>query len=50
VSAKRPPLGVRLSVDVELYAGARLTVWCAPVRWYAPATGKREAERPHEYP
>jgi hypothetical protein len=33
---------VRLSVDVERYAGPRLTVWRARVRWHDPATGKRE--------
>ena len=42
MSAKRPPLGVRLSADIEQHTGARVTVWRARVRWHDPATGHRE--------
>ncbi|GAA1430864.1 site-specific integrase [Microlunatus lacustris] len=40
--SKRPPLGVRLTVDVERFEGPRLTVWRARVRWHDPSTGRRE--------
>lgn len=42
VSTKQPPLGVRLSVDVERFDGPRQVVWRARVRWHDPRTGKRE--------
>lgn len=37
-----PPLGVRLTVDVEERGGARGTRYWARVRWVDPATGKRD--------
>lgn len=40
--SKRPPLGVRLSVDIEQFTGPRGTVWRARARWHDPMTGKRE--------
>ncbi len=39
---KRPPLGVRLSVDIEQFDGPRGMVWRARVRWHDPVTGRRE--------
>jgi integrase len=42
MTAKRPPLGVGLSVDVERFVGPRATVWRARVRWHDPVTGRRE--------
>lgn len=40
--SKRPPLGVRLTVDIERFEGPRLTVWRAPIRWHDPSTGRWE--------
>jgi integrase len=42
VSTKQPPLGVRLTVDIERFDGPRQVVWRARVRWHDPGTGKRE--------
>ena len=39
---KVPPLGVRLTVDVEEHEGARGTRYWARVRWTDPITGKRD--------
>lgn len=41
-SEKRPPLGVRLTIDVEEYAGPRGTTFWARVRWTNPANHHRE--------
>lgn len=40
---KRPPLGVRVTVDIEEYDGARGSTFQARVRWIDPKTQKREA-------
>jgi hypothetical protein len=40
--SRRPPLGVRLTVDIERFEGPRLTVWRARIRWHDPSTGQRE--------
>ena len=37
-----PPLGVRVTVDVEEHEGARGTRYWARVRWVDPTTGKRD--------
>ncbi|HET9777673.1 MAG TPA: site-specific integrase [Propionibacteriaceae bacterium] len=42
MSSKRPPLGVRLTVDVEEIHAPRGTVWWARVRWHDPELGRRE--------
>ena len=42
MSSKRPPLGVRLSVDVEEILAPRGTVWWARIRWHDPESGRRE--------
>jgi hypothetical protein len=42
MSSKRPPLGVRLTVDVEEIRAPRGTVWWARVRWHDPESGRRE--------
>lgn len=39
---KLPPLGVRLTVDVELVDGHKGTVCKARVRWTDPTTHQRE--------
>ncbi|HET9648221.1 MAG TPA: site-specific integrase [Microlunatus sp.] len=39
---KRPPLGVRLTIDVEEVHAPRGTVYWARVRWRDPQTGRRE--------
>jgi integrase len=39
---KVPPLGVRLTMDVEEHDGARGTRYWARVRWVDPVTGKRD--------
>jgi hypothetical protein len=39
---KLPPLGVRLTVDVEEHVGARGTRFWARVRWLDPLTGRRD--------
>ncbi len=39
MSSKRPPLGVRLSVDVEEILALRGTVWWARIRWHDPEIG-----------
>ncbi|WP_200934559.1 hypothetical protein [Nostocoides sp. Soil756] len=41
-SEKRPPLGVRLTIDDEEYAGPRGTTFWARVRWTNPANHHRE--------
>ena len=41
-SEKLPPLGVRLTVDIEENAGARGTTYWARVRWTHPVTHHRE--------
>ena len=43
MSAKRPPLGVRLTVDIEEVRARRGTVWWARVRWHDPESGRRES-------
>src|SRR3954469_19510983 len=43
--AKRPPLGVRLSVDIELLEGPRGISWRARVRWRDPVSGRRESTK-----
>jgi len=43
VSSKRPPLGVRLTVDIEEVRAPRGTVWWARVRWHDPESGRRES-------
>lgn len=42
MSTKQPPLGVRLTVDIERFDGGRHVVWRARVRWHDPRTGRRE--------
>jgi len=42
MSSKRPPLGVRLTVDIEEIRAPRGTVWWARVRWHDPESGRRE--------
>ena len=45
---KLPPLGARLTVDVEEHVGARGTRFWARVRWVAPLTRRRDgAKRSH---
>src|SRR5688500_12545833 len=39
---KLPPLGVRLTVDIEANYGARGTTYWAQVRWTHPVTHHRE--------
>lgn len=39
---KLPPLGVRLTVDIEEYEGARGTTYWARIRWTHPKTHHRE--------
>src|SRR5690242_18095592 len=41
-SQKVPPLGVRLTVDVEEHVGAQGTRFWARVRWVDPTTGRRD--------
>jgi integrase len=43
VSPKRPPLGVRLTADIEEVRAPRGTVWWARVRWHDPESGRRES-------
>jgi hypothetical protein len=51
MSSKRPPLGVRLTVDVEEIHAPRGTVWWARVRWHDPESGRRETiKRSHPTP
>ena len=51
LSSKRPPLGVRLTVDVEEIHAPRGTVWWARVRWHDPESGRRETiKRSHPTP
>jgi hypothetical protein len=39
----QPPLGVRLTVDIEENQGARGTTFWARIRWTDPTTGRRES-------
>jgi hypothetical protein len=39
----QPPLGVRLTVDIEENHGARRTTFWARIRWVDPITGRRES-------
>ena len=43
MSPKRPPLGVRLTADIEEVRAPRGTVWWARVRWHDPESGRRES-------
>jgi len=42
---KRPPLGVRLTVDVEEHHGSRETTYWARVRWADPISQRREGTK-----
>lgn len=42
-TARKPPLGVKLTVDVEEVQAPRGTAWWARVRWWDPVTGRRES-------
>ena len=43
MSPKCPPLGVRLTADIEEVCAPRGTVWWARVRWHDPESGRRES-------
>src|SRR4051794_9330665 len=42
-TVRKPPLGVKLTVDVEEVQAPRGTAWWARVRWRDPVTGRRES-------
>lgn len=42
-TVRKPPLGVKLTVDVEEVQAPRGTAWWARIRWRDPATGRRES-------
>jgi integrase len=42
-SVLQPPLGIRLTIDVEEHHGARRTTFWARIRWNDPMTGRRES-------